>query len=108
MAEPTVVRRRVDTEEVLDALRTAAAALGVEAYLVGGFVRDRLLGRGISKDIDALVVGDGAVELLARVARGFGWSRPQQSRLLRIPGPRRLSRPCSRRPPHHRRRLQDG
>jgi len=29
--------------------------LGVEAYLVGGFVRDRLLGRGISKDIDALV-----------------------------------------------------
>ncbi|TMD03876.1 MAG: CCA tRNA nucleotidyltransferase [Chloroflexi bacterium] len=78
VAEPTVVRRRVDTEEVLDALRTAAAALGVEAYLVGGFVRDRLLGRGISKDIDALVVGDGAVELLARVARGFGWSRPQQ------------------------------
>jgi len=78
VAEPRVVRRRVDTEEVLDALRTAAAALGVEAYLVGGFVRDRLLGRGISKDIDALVVGDGAVELLARVARGFGWSRPQQ------------------------------
>jgi poly(A) polymerase len=74
------VRRAPDTEEVLDTLRSAADALGVEAYLVGGFVRDRLLGRGISKDIDLLVVGagDGAVALLGRLAQGLGWSRPQQ------------------------------
>jgi poly(A) polymerase len=68
----------MDTDEVLDGLRTAAAELGVEAYLVGGFVRDRLLGRGVSKDIDLLVVGDGAVDLLGRLAERFGWSRPQQ------------------------------
>jgi poly(A) polymerase len=78
VAELRVVRPAVDTGEVLDGLRTAAAELGVEAYLVGGFVRDRLLGRGVSKDIDLLVVGDGAVDLLGRLAGRFGWSRPQQ------------------------------
>jgi poly(A) polymerase len=78
VAEMRAVRPAVDTAEVLDALRTAAAELGVEAYLVGGFVRDRLLGRRTSKDIDALVIGDGAVELLGHVARRFGWSRPQR------------------------------
>jgi len=78
VAEMRIVRPPVDTDEVLDALRTAAAELGVEAYLVGGFVRDRLLGRGTSKDIDALVIGDGAVELLGSLARRFGWSRPQR------------------------------
>ncbi|HEY0410596.1 MAG TPA: HD domain-containing protein [Candidatus Dormibacteraeota bacterium] len=78
MAELRVVRPAVDTDEVLDGLRTAAAELGVEAYLVGGFVRDRLLGLGVSKDIDLLVVGEGAVDLLGRLARRFGWSRPQQ------------------------------
>jgi poly(A) polymerase len=78
VVEPRVVRLAVDTGEVLDGLRTAAAELGVEAYLVGGFVRDRLLGRGVSKDIDLLVVGDGAVDLLGRLAGRFGWSRPQQ------------------------------
>jgi poly(A) polymerase len=78
VAEIEVVQPPIDTAEVLDALRTAAAELGIEAYLVGGFVRDRLLGRGTSKDIDALVVGEGAVELLAHIARRFGWSRPQR------------------------------
>lgn len=72
------MRPVVDTEEVLDALRDAAIELGVESYLVGGFVRDRLLGRTTSKDIDALVVGEGAVELLAHVGRRFGWNRPQR------------------------------
>lgn len=43
------------------ALRTVGAVadrLGVEAYVVGGYVRDLLLGREV-KDIDVTVIGDG-------------------------------------------------
>lgn len=66
-----------DTEELLDAVRAHALQLGVETYLVGGFVRDRLLGLGDHKDVDLLVVGDGAMELITAVAREFGWHPPQ-------------------------------
>jgi poly(A) polymerase len=62
--------------DLLAAIREAARRLHVEAYLVGGFVRDRLLGNE-GKDIDLLVVGEGAVDLLAAVAREFRWPRPQ-------------------------------
>ncbi len=37
-----------------------ASELGVSTYIVGGYVRDRLLGRN-SKDIDVVCVGDGIV-----------------------------------------------
>lgn len=44
--------------------------LQVEAYVIGGFVRDRLLHRE-SKDIDIVVVGSG-IELAERVAERLG------------------------------------
>ncbi|MFT4022350.1 MAG: HD domain-containing protein [Flavihumibacter sp.] len=47
----------------------AAAELGVPAYLVGGFVRDKLLGRA-SKDADIVCVGDG-IALARAVANRF-------------------------------------
>ena len=47
----------------------------METYLVGGFVRDRLLGRE-GKDIDLVVVGADGVALLDSVARSLGWARP--------------------------------
>ena len=47
----------------------------VDAFLVGGFVRDRLLGRE-SKDIDLVVVGSSGVSLLEQVAGRLGWARP--------------------------------
>jgi poly(A) polymerase len=47
----------------------AAAALGMETYLVGGFVRDKLLGRD-SKDADFVCVGDG-IALAHAVAQRF-------------------------------------
>lgn len=62
--------------DVLAAIRERARDLGVEAYLVGGFVRDRLLGNE-GKDIDVLVVDGGAVPLLAGVAAAFEWAPPQ-------------------------------
>lgn len=47
----------------------AAAQLGVETYLIGGFVRDKLLGRP-TKDADIVCVGDG-IELAHAVAKQF-------------------------------------
>jgi poly(A) polymerase len=76
VAEPRVVRRPPQIEDVVDALGDAATELGVEAYLVGGFVRDRLLGSP-GRDIDAVVVGEGAEPLLDRLSARFGWSRPK-------------------------------
>ncbi|HEX3604445.1 MAG TPA: HD domain-containing protein [Candidatus Dormibacteraeota bacterium] len=75
MTELRVVRRAPEVEEVVDALGEAARALGIEAYLVGGFVRDRLLGSP-GRDIDTVVVGEGAQELLRSLSSRFGWGRP--------------------------------
>ncbi|MDE7135771.1 MAG: tRNA nucleotidyltransferase, partial [Muribaculaceae bacterium] len=48
----------------------AAYELGIEAYVVGGYVRDLFLNRG-SKDIDFVTVGSG-IELAQRVAEKLG------------------------------------
>jgi poly(A) polymerase len=47
----------------------AAEELGVEAYVIGGFVRDKLLGRP-TKDADIVCVGDG-IQLAHKVAERF-------------------------------------
>lgn len=51
--------------------KVAAAAenLGVECYVIGGFVRDKILGRP-TKDIDVVCVGDG-IALAEETARQF-------------------------------------
>ena len=51
--------------ELLKLVAEAAKALGIEAYAVGGFVRDKILGRPC-KDIDIVCVGSG-IELARRV-----------------------------------------
>ena len=48
----------------------AADELGVEAYVIGGYVRDLFLNRP-SKDIDIVAVGSG-IELAKRVAKKLG------------------------------------
>src|SRR5215217_5964968 len=60
------------TDEELDILKkvgAAAAALHVPCYLIGGFVRDKILGRR-TKDADFVCVGD-ALQLAGKVAAGF-------------------------------------
>jgi len=44
--------------KIFDAVAQSAREIGVPAYVVGGYVRDRLLGRP-TKDIDIVCVGDG-------------------------------------------------
>jgi putative nucleotidyltransferase with HDIG domain len=59
-----------DTElEVLQKIALSAEELGVPCYLIGGFVRDKILGR-TTKDMDIVCVGDG-IELAAKVAEKF-------------------------------------
>ena len=53
-----------ELEDLLEAIATAARGLGVETYLVGGFVRDRLLGGAQGKDIDLVTVGVDPMPLL--------------------------------------------
>jgi len=54
---------------ILKKVAHAAADLGWEAYLIGGFVRDKILGRS-TKDADIVCVGDG-IELAKAVAKSF-------------------------------------
>lgn len=54
---------------LLEKIAAAAAKLGVPAYLIGGFVRDKLLDRP-TKDADIVCVGDG-IQLANEVARKF-------------------------------------
>ncbi len=54
---------------ILQIIARAAEELGVETYLIGGFVRDKILGRS-TKDADIVCVGDG-IELAKAVAKHF-------------------------------------
>ena len=55
---------------LLQRIGSAADAEGVQAYVVGGYVRDRLLGLG-DRDVDVLVIGDG-VAFARALARRLG------------------------------------
>ncbi len=52
---------------IFDLVKTVSADLGYPAYVVGGYVRDRLLRRQ-SKDLDIVCVGDG-IELAKEIAK---------------------------------------
>ena len=58
------------TDSIFKKIGEIADAAGREVYVVGGYVRDLLLGRP-SKDIDFVTVGSG-IDLAKRVAEGLG------------------------------------
>lgn len=60
-----------EEQEIFKIIQKAAEGLGVDAYVVGGYVRDRLLDRQ-TKDIDIVCVGSG-IQLAEEVA---GYLRP--------------------------------
>ncbi len=63
------IRCTPEEESLLRKIAEAAATRQVPAYLVGGFVRDKIIGRP-TKDIDIVCVGDG-IELAGEVAAKF-------------------------------------
>ena len=54
---------------ILKKIAHSAGELGTETYLIGGFVRDKIIGRK-TKDADIVCVGDG-IELAKAVAKRF-------------------------------------
>ncbi len=68
----------LDAVQLIEALAGSATTAGVEAHLVGGFVRDRLLGRG-GRDLDLVVIGEagGGAALLSALVVRLGWPAPQ-------------------------------
>jgi putative nucleotidyltransferase with HDIG domain len=54
---------------VLKKIASAATEVGMPCFLIGGFVRDKILGRE-TKDMDIVCVGDG-IELAQKVAQQF-------------------------------------
>ena len=55
---------------LIETIAAVSRRHGIPAYLVGGFVRDRLLARE-TRDLDVVVEGDG-LEFAARLAEAFG------------------------------------
>lgn len=56
-------------EIIVNKIADAAQELGLESYLIGGFVRDKILGRPTT-DADIVCLGDG-IELAKAVANKF-------------------------------------
>jgi putative nucleotidyltransferase with HDIG domain len=63
-----------EEKNVLERIAKAARLLGIDCYLIGGFVRDKLLNRGC-KDLDVVCTGDG-IALAHAVANTYK-SKPQ-------------------------------
>lgn len=56
-------------QKIVEVLQEVARETGTESYLVGGYVRDKLLGRPV-KDMDVVCVGSG-IQLAEQVAKSF-------------------------------------
>lgn len=72
--KPIDIPCTLQERKVLEQIAIAAHELGVPCYLIGGFVRDKLLNRK-TKDLDIVCVGDG-IALAHRVAAGWGEQVP--------------------------------
>ena len=53
--------------KIFEVISQASQELNIESYVIGGFVRDLLLGRDFKKDIDIVAVGSG-IELALKVS----------------------------------------
>ena len=60
--------------KVFEVISQSAQNIGVDAYVIGGFVRDKILNRKNPKDIDVVTIGKG-IELAKEVAKQLGKSK---------------------------------
>jgi tRNA nucleotidyltransferase (CCA-adding enzyme) len=87
--------RRLAAEPELVALRrlVAGGRLRMDAWIVGGVLRDRALGRPVS-EVDLAVSGDAAIVARALASRGYGraflLSADRSPRVFRVAGRRRI------------------
>ena len=58
-------------QPIFQALKKTVADRNIEAYIIGGFVRDHLLQRNFKKDIDIVVIGSG-IDLAKAVHQELG------------------------------------
>lgn len=72
--KPIDIPCTLQERKVLEQIATAAHELGTPCYLIGGFVRDKLLNRR-TKDMDVVCVGDG-ISLAHKVAAILGDNVP--------------------------------
>jgi putative nucleotidyltransferase with HDIG domain len=56
------------SSEIFTFISKASKELGIESYVIGGFVRDYFLERGTAKDIDVVAVGSG-IDLALNVSK---------------------------------------
>ncbi len=75
MGSKQALSRDSEEEAILQALRAAAASAGASAWLVGGYVRDRLLGRP-HREIDVVVADGRGAEVADAFAALTGSGHP--------------------------------
>ena len=68
------IKFSLDEADIFKKIGEAAGELGIRAYIIGGFVRDKILGKP-DKDIDIVCLGDG-IELAAKTAEKFSPKPP--------------------------------
>ncbi|NNC51150.1 MAG: HD domain-containing protein [Flaviramulus sp.] len=57
-------------QNIFKTISKSATELGVESYVIGGYVRDFILNRGNAKDIDIVAIGNG-IQLAQQVAKNI-------------------------------------
>ena len=55
---------------IFDVIANSAKELGMDCYVIGGYVRDLILDRGSHKDIDVVAIGSG-IDLANKVAKKY-------------------------------------
>ena len=69
------IQHQPGVEPLLDLLQAEAGARGVRAFLVGGYVRDRVMGLSV-RELDVVVEGGAGIELANAVAARAGIREP--------------------------------